>query len=101
PLLPPLATSSPYTTLFRSSFEESQFYRKFEETKFLFVVFQYRETLKENSDRIPYFKKVVLWNMPEQTIRNEVGLMWRRGRKVLKDRKSTRLNSSHVSTSYA
>ncbi|KAF3305806.1 restriction endonuclease, partial [Carnobacterium sp. PL17GRE32] len=28
---------------------------------------------------------VVLWNMPEQTIRNEVGLMWRRGRKVLKD----------------
>lgn len=67
------------------SFEESQFYQKFEETKFLFVVFQYRETLKENPDRIPYFKKIVLWNMPEQTIRNEVGLMWRRGRKVLKD----------------
>lgn len=67
------------------SFEESQFYQKFEETKFLFIVFQYRETLKENPDRIPYFKKVVLWNMPEQTIRNEVGLMWRRGRKVLKD----------------
>lgn len=67
------------------SFEESQFYRKFEETKFLFVVFQYRETLKENSERIPYFKKVVLWNMPEQTIRNEVGLMWRRGREVLKE----------------
>lgn len=67
------------------SFEESQFYQKFEETKFLFVVFQYREALKENPDRIPYFKKIVLWNMPEQTIRNEVGLMWRRGRKVLKD----------------
>lgn len=67
------------------SFEESQFYQKFEETKFLFVVFQYRETIKENPDRIPYFKKIVLWNMPEQTIRNEVGLMWRRGRKVLKD----------------
>lgn len=67
------------------SFEESQFYQKFEETKFLFVVFQYRETPKENPDRIPYFKKIVLWNMPEQTIRNEVGLMWRRGRKVLKD----------------
>lgn len=67
------------------SFEESQFYHKFEETKFLFVVFQYHETLKENPDRIPYFKKIVLWNMPEQTIRNEVGLMWRRGRKVLQD----------------
>ena len=67
------------------SFEESQFYQKFEETKFLFIVFQYGETLKENPDRIPYFKKIVLWNMPEQTIRNEVGLMWRRGRKVLKD----------------
>ncbi|WP_286163302.1 MutH/Sau3AI family endonuclease, partial [Carnobacterium sp. PL17GRE32] len=39
------------------SFEESQFYQKFEETKFLFIVFQYRETLKENPDRIPYFKK--------------------------------------------
>lgn len=67
------------------SFEESQFYQKFEETKFLFIVFQYRETLKGNPDRIPYFKKIVLWNMPEQTIRNEVRLMWRRGRKVLKD----------------
>lgn len=67
------------------SFEESQFYQKFEETKFLFVVFQYNETTTEDPDRIPYFKKLVLWNMPEQTIRNEVQLMWRRGRKVLQD----------------
>ncbi|MEY8371035.1 Sau3AI family type II restriction endonuclease [Aerococcaceae bacterium 50-4] len=67
------------------SFEESQFYKKFEETKFLFVVFQYRETLNDNPNRIPYFKKMVLWNMPEQTIRNEVALMWCRGRNVLKN----------------
>lgn len=79
------------------SFEESQFYQKFEETKFLFIVFQYRETLKENPDRIPYFKKIVLWNMPEQTIRNEVGLMWRRGRKVLKDGVELTVSSRGIS----
>ena len=79
------------------SFEESQFYQKFEETKFLFIVFQYGETLKENPDRIPYFKKIVLWNMPEQTIRNEVGLMWRRGRKVLKDGVELTVSSRGIS----
>lgn len=79
------------------SFEESQFYQKFEETKFLFVVFQYRETPKENPDRIPYFKKVVLWNMPEQTIRNEVRLMWYRGRKVLKDGVELTVSSRGIS----
>ena len=79
------------------SFEESQFYQKFEETKFLFVVFQYREALKENPDRIPYFKKIVLWNMPEQTIRNEVGLMWRRGRKVLNDGVELTVSSRGIS----
>lgn len=67
------------------SFEESQFYQKFEETKFLFIVFQYRETSNENPNRVPYFKKIVLWNMPEQTIRNEVEEMWHHGRKVLEE----------------
>lgn len=67
------------------SFEESQFYEKFEETKFLFVVFQYDETAMENPKRVPYLKKAVLWNMPEKIIQNELKEMWTAGRKVLQE----------------
>lgn len=64
-------------------FEDSQFYEKFEQTKFLFIIFKYNETKKQNKHRIPYLKKVLLWNMPEQTIQTELKKMWEQGRKVL------------------
>lgn len=67
------------------SFEESQFYEKFEETKFLFIVFQYDETAKENPNRVPYFRKVILWNMPEKIIQSDLKEMWVIGRKVLQE----------------
>lgn len=66
-------------------FEESQFYEKFEETKFLFIIFQYKETQTINPKRVPYFKNVVLWNMPEQTIQEELKEMWAAGIKVLQE----------------
>lgn len=66
-------------------FEDSQFYEKFEATKFLFTVFEYRETARENPNRELYLKKIVLWNMPERTIQNELRNMWQAGRAVLRE----------------
>lgn len=66
-------------------FEESQFYERFEETKFLFIIFQYNETKKQNANRIPYLTKVMLWNMPEKTIQTNLKEMWQQGRNVLQE----------------
>lgn len=66
-------------------FESSQFYEKFEQTKFLFVVFQYNETLKENPNRIPWLKTIKVWNMPEPVIQTHIRKMWNEGRQVLRD----------------
>ncbi|XJS10918.1 Sau3AI family type II restriction endonuclease [Aerococcaceae bacterium WGS1372] len=64
-------------------FENSQFYKRFEQTKFLFIIFQFKETQKENHKRVPYFKNVVLWNMPEKVIQSELKDMWSQGRITL------------------
>lgn len=64
-------------------FEKSQFYERFAETKFLFIVFQYKETKRKKPDRIPVFKSIKLWNMPEKTIQNELRIMWSEGRNSL------------------
>lgn len=44
--------------------EESWLKNYFEETKFLFIVFEFRETEKENKNRELFFKGIKLWNMP-------------------------------------
>lgn len=44
--------------------EDSWLRNYFSETKLLFVVFKYKETEKENSNRKLYFQGVTLWNMP-------------------------------------
>jgi len=67
------------------SFEDSQFYERFEQTKFLFIVFEYRTPYIKGLDRTAYFKKIVLWNMPEATIQNELKQMWSEGRYVLQN----------------
>lgn len=59
-----------------ASWEESQVYETFENTKFLFVVFQFTETERENPNRVPYLKGVKLWNMPEQTIETSLKSLW-------------------------
>ncbi len=48
----------------------------FTETKFLFVVFKYEETLKENPDRKLYFKGIKLWNMPMYDIEGKLKEFW-------------------------
>ena len=59
------------------AWEDSQLYEKFEYTKYLFVVFQYDETEKENKNREPYLKGIMLWNMPEVVIEHELKELWK------------------------
>ncbi|MBC9810073.1 restriction endonuclease [Carnobacterium maltaromaticum] len=67
------------------SWEESKIYKQFEKTKFLFIVFEYKETLKENSKRKLYFKGFKLWNMPEEIINSKVKELWDEVRKITRE----------------
>lgn len=48
----------------------------FEETKFLFVVFHYNETKKQNPNRQLYFRGIKLWNMPLAEIEGKLKEFW-------------------------
>jgi len=48
----------------------------FEETKFLLVIFQYNESLKENPNRSLHFNGVKLWNMPMHEIDGRLWDFW-------------------------
>lgn len=58
------------------SWEDSWLKNFFEETKLLFVVFQYKETEKQNKDRKLYFKGITLWNMPMKEIDSRLKDFW-------------------------
>lgn len=64
--------------------EESYIRQRFYETKFLFVVFEYRETKKENPNRSLYFKGIKLWNMPSHTIETKIKQLWTAVHQVVK-----------------
>lgn len=68
-------------------FEDSQIYERFETTKFLFVIFKYKEveTNENKGSRQLYFEGIKLWNMPEETIQNEVFELWQAVRQKLKE----------------
>lgn len=52
--------------------EESWLKNHFEQTKFLFVIFGYKETKRENKDRELYFKEIKIWNMPLNEIEDRL-----------------------------
>lgn len=64
--------------------EESWLKLNFEETKYLFVVFEYKESEKENPDRYLYFKGIKLWNMPMIEIEGRLKEFWISTRKTLR-----------------
>lgn len=66
-------------------FEQSQIYEKFETTRFLFTVFEFKETERENPKRELFLKEIKLWNMPEQHINTYVYSMWNETREILKE----------------
>ena len=58
------------------SWEESYLRNRFYNTKFLFVIFQYKESKTINKNRKLYFKGIKIWNMPEITIETEMKQLW-------------------------
>lgn len=56
--------------------ENSWLKEHFEETKFLFVIFQYKETQQQNPVRQLYFNGVKLWNMPIREIDGRLHDFW-------------------------
>lgn len=60
----------------KETWEDSHIRQRFLNTKFLFVVFEYKETKRENPDRELYFKGIKLWNMPYQTIETKIRELW-------------------------
>lgn len=69
----------------KDDWEDSQLYENFEYTKYLFVVFQYKETKEENEHREPYLKGIMLWNMPEVVIEHELKDLWKRTKAILEE----------------
>lgn len=65
------------------TWEESYLRNRFMETKFLFVVFEFKETEEENKNRLPYLKGIKLWNMPLVTIDSKMKELWEEVNKVL------------------
>jgi DNA mismatch repair protein MutH len=63
--------------------DESYIRQRFQETKFLFVVFEFKETKKQNPNRDLYLKGIKLWNMPYQTIETEIKQLWEEINKVV------------------
>ena len=58
------------------SWEMSWVRNYFEETKLLFVVFEYKETLRINPNRKLYFKGITLWNMSLDEIEGRLKDFW-------------------------
>ncbi|MBT2571119.1 MutH/Sau3AI family endonuclease [Planococcus sp. ISL-110] len=65
------------------SWETSYLRKKFEETFFLFFVFQYKK--HPNQTSILYFRGVKLWEMPENVLEREVRHMWNLTHRILNE----------------
>lgn len=72
-----------FNTWANEEWEESWFKQNFEETKYLFVVFEYRETKSQNPQRELFFKGVKLWNMPMIEIEGRLKDFWVKGKNTL------------------
>ena len=69
----------------KETWDESWLKQFFEKSKLLFVVFYYKETSKENPKRDLFFKGIKLWNMPKQTIENELKDFWYYVQSLIRD----------------
>lgn len=48
----------------KEDWEDSWLSNYFEQTKFLFIIFEFKETERQNKNRELFFKGIQLWNMP-------------------------------------
>lgn len=70
-----------FLKILEESWETSHLRKKFEETIFLFFVFQYKKD--SNNTPILYFRGVKLWKMPEEVLNREVKSFWKLTRRIL------------------
>src|SRR5690348_18203246 len=87
---PPRTTLFPYTTLFRSAKQRERSDKEW----LSYITTQSHDTNGINSYSAPHSRLQAWWKKQEASHINDK-------RKLLLDRKSTRLNSSHPSISYA
>ncbi|NCU17457.1 Sau3AI family type II restriction endonuclease [Pallidibacillus pasinlerensis] len=66
------------------TWENSWLKNFFEQTKFLFVVFQYKESYSKNPQRKLYFSGIILWNMPTNEINGRLKDFWTHVQKLIK-----------------
>lgn len=66
-----------------NDWKDNIMYKCFEKTKFLFVVFEYKDEYEKGKKRTLYFKGIKLWNMPLKTIETDVKSVWEEVTKVL------------------
>ncbi len=84
--------------------DESWLKSYFEETKFLYVVFEFKENKKQNKDRELFFKGIKLWNMPLLEIEGTLQQFYRKVQNQLQEgvkievvsRKSTKVNKNNL-----
>lgn len=74
-----------YTEIIKETWEESELRTMFETTKYLFVVF------KEVSEDNYIFDRVVMWNMPIETLDTEVKEVWEETVRRIKEDKADNL----------
>ena len=60
----------------QEEWDESWLKNHFEETKYLFVIFHYKESKNDNPNRSLYFSGMKLWNMPIQEINGRLKEFW-------------------------
>ncbi|WP_164669390.1 Sau3AI family type II restriction endonuclease [Virgibacillus doumboii] len=68
----------------KEGWEESWLKNHFEETKFLFIVFHYKESKKENPNRKLYFHGITLWNMSNSEIEGTLKDFWHHVQSLIK-----------------
>lgn len=61
----------------QEDWEDSWVKNYFEESKFLFIIFQYNQSKNQNPNRKLYFKGIQLWNMPKKEIENQLKNFWK------------------------
>lgn len=60
----------------QEDWDDSWLKNHFEETKFLFIVFHYNESIKDNPNRLLYFSGVKVWTMPIPEINGRLKDFW-------------------------
>lgn len=67
------------------AWDDSYIRNLFLQTKFLFVIFEYKETKKQNPNRKLFLKGVKLWNMPYPTIEKEIKQVWKEVNRLISE----------------